>query len=361
MDTQTREFVNALGRLLENSILFVLPFFVCLAVIQLLIRLAPRFGMLDLPNERKLHDGATPLVGGVAIFFATMLSLGLLALSVSNLLLMLLAFLLVVLGLLDDRLDLSVVSRVVVQVATTLTMIATAGLNITDLGNLFGTGPVVLGSTLGVIATVVFTLGVINAINMVDGVDGLAGTLLLISFLILAFLAAGAGEFSIGKALFICAGTLAAFLCFNARLFVRRAEVFMGDAGSMMLGFILLWFFARMTQDPIAILSPVSAGWVFGVPLLDTTVVIARRLRARRSPLSAGRDHLHHALLDAGLSVNRTVICLALLHATMGFVGIWLNGHRAYEPVLFFGFVALFATDFLARERIVGGIARHLR
>lgn len=361
MDTELKELLAHLGRLLENSIVVVLPFFVCLAIIQLLIRLAPRLNLLDLPSDRKRHEGATPLVGGLAIFGAVTLSMALLSFTLANLVLITLASALVALGLLDDRLDLSAWLRLFAQGAVTLAMIVVSGVHIESLGNLFGTGQIDLGPVIGTFATIVFAVGVINAINMIDGVDGLAGSLLLISFLSLAMVAVGSSEFNISKALFICSGTLGAFLCFNARVFVRRAEVFMGDAGSMMLGFMLLWFLALLTQEPVEALSPIAAGWVFGVPLLDTTVVIARRLRERRSPMSAGRDHLHHLLLDAGTSVNLTVGILALLHAVMVLIGLWLNGHRQFEPVLFFGFVALVVLDFTLRDRVVGWVAARTR
>jgi len=353
MDDDVKLLILELGRLLDHSVVVVLPFFMCLALTQLLARLAPRLGLLDLPTDRKRHESATPLVGGIAIFAAMAISLVILSLSVSNLFLIALTLALVVLGLLDDRYDLSAWIRLLVQVGITLSMVHFAGVSISSLGNLFGNGQIVLSPLYGTILTVMFAIGVINAINMVDGVDGLAGSLLLISFASLAFVSVGSAQFLTAKALFICTGTLLAFLCFNARVFVAKAEVFMGDAGSMALGFMMLWFFVRLTQEPSAVLSPVAAGWIFGLPLLDTVVIIVKRLREKRSPLSAGRDHFHHDLLDGGLSVNATVLTLTFLHALMALAGVWLNSHQQFESLFFGGFVTLVLFDFLFRGQLI--------
>jgi len=353
MNDHIKQLVIDFGKLLESSVVLVLPFFICLALIQLLARLAPKLKMLDLPNERKRHESETPLVGGVAIFIAVAISLVLLVLRPTSLLLISLTLVLVILGLLDDRYDLSAKFRLLIQIMIALAMVFVAGVRIDDLGNLFGMGPLTLSPAVATVLTVVFALGVINAINMIDGVDGLAGSILFVSFGTLAFVSVSNGQFNIAKALFICTGTLLAFLCYNMRLFIKRAEIFMGDAGSMALGFMLLWFLARLTQAPIDALSPVAAGWIFGVPLLDTVVVIARRIRARRSPLSAGRDHLHHNLLDGGLTVNQTVLTLTLLHSAMAIIGVWVNDHRTYEPYVFGLFVLLVIVDFLYRDKII--------
>jgi len=355
-----KELIGDVGVLLDESVFVVLPFFICLALVQLLARLAPRLKMIDLPNDRKQHEGATPLVGGVAIFVAITISLTLLSLNAASLLLIVLTSGLVILGLLDDRHDLSAKLRLFVQLVIALTMVYTAGVRIDSVGNLFGFGAVTFPPVVATLLTAIFAIGVINAINMIDGVDGLAGSLLFVSYCTLAFVAISHAEFTIAKALFICSGTLLAFLCFNSRLFVRRAEIFMGDAGSMALGFILLWFLARLSQEPIGALSPVAAGWIFGVPLLDTVVVILTRIRERRSPMSAGRDHLHHKLLDSNISVNATVLTMTLLHALMACAGVWLNDNRKYEPWFFGAFVLLVAVDFVFRPRLIQALVRSM-
>jgi len=113
----------------------------------------------------------------------------------------------------------------------------------------------------------------------------------------------------------------------------------MGDSGSMLLGFILVWFLITLTQGYEPPISPVVAGWIFGLPLLDTTVVMVNRIAARKSPFSAGRDHLHHRLLDSGFSVNQTVLCVCAIHSVFVIIGMIANNHRELEPFLFMGFV----------------------
>lgn len=312
-----------------------------------LIWAAHRYGWLDHPDERKHHQGAVPVVGGLAMSFAIAVSAawsladadifwGLLA-SVS---------IIVAVGFLDDRSGLSVRRRFFAQGIAGLILALFAGAQLASLGDLFGLGSVALGA-LAVPFTVFSVVGVANALNLSDGMDGLAGGLALIAT---AFVAAAAystgGEVTLDT-LLILGGALIGFLHFNMRLpWQRRARVFMGDAGSLMLGFLLAWAAIRVTQAEKNPLPPAAALWFFAIPLLDTVSLMLRRMLKGKSPFHPGRDHLHHILLRVGYTDSQVVLFIHLIAIAFGLVGFF--GWRWGVPdfVLFYGFLAVFALYF---------------
>lgn len=344
----------------------LLPLLICVTSVLLLDKMAPRLGLLDKPDARKRHDGAIPVIGGPAMYLSIALASLTLAFHLPVLLFLLLGGMLVGLGIADDKFDLPASTRLLVQALVAVMMIFVGGVQIGELGNLFGLGPIGLSGLLAILFTVVCTIGVINAINMIDGVDGLAGSILIVSFIAMAYVALSADNTLGARMLGIFSGALLGFLCFNARVFLPRAAIFMGDSGSMLMGLILAWFLINMTQvsvdvsylgrDPalanIAPLSAVAAGWIFGLPLIDTVAVMTLRLYERRSPFAAGRDHLHHLLLDRGYSVNQTVLRLLALHTVLVTIGVVANRHAVLEPLLFWSFVLLVAIRVLATHRL---------
>ncbi|MCB1757817.1 MAG: undecaprenyl/decaprenyl-phosphate alpha-N-acetylglucosaminyl 1-phosphate transferase [Gammaproteobacteria bacterium] len=331
----------------------VLPFFVCVTMIMVLRKTAVRIGLLDQPCQRKRHVGLVPLVGGIAMFTAFAISALLLFPAWSSLAMVSIAFVVVALGVLDDIHGLQTRKRFLVQIIVAVAMVYIGGVQITQLGNLFGDGNIYFNGFFALVFTVFSTVGVINAINMVDGADGLAGSLSLLSFLALAFIAFGAGEVVSGQLILVIVGALSAFLLFNARIFGRSARIFMGDAGSMFIGFLLAWFFIDLSQGQTRPLSAVSAGWIFGLPLLDISAVMTRRLIERRSPFEAGRDHIHHLLIDQGISVNATLGIILLVHGAFITIGLFANSHTQWEPAFFWLFVVLVSFHLAYTQRFL--------
>jgi UDP-GlcNAc:undecaprenyl-phosphate GlcNAc-1-phosphate transferase len=322
----------------------MLVFFVALAscsVLVLLLRgVAHRFGLVDHPCGRKQHTHSTPTVGGVAMFLGMTLALyfgnaytGKLKLLVDC------AGLLVVLGVLDDKHGLKVSLRLMIQVVLTLLVILGADGMITHLGALFGAGDIQLG-LLAVPFSVVAFVGGINAMNMIDGADGMAGKMAAISILGVAIIAYFSGAVEMLPLAWAMLGALIGFLLFNMRLFVRRAWVFMGDAGSMWIGLVLGWCMSQVTLGHV-LAEPALVFWLFGIPLIDTVVVMLRRMRRKCSPFAADRTHIHHVLEHTGLSVGRTVLLLSL--AQLVLVGIGVSFYLIHAPaaVVFWSFVLL--------------------
>ena len=179
--------------------------------------------------------------------------------------------------------------RFVAQIIASLIMIYGAGVVITDIGAVSFSGNVVYLGWLSVPFTVFATLGIINALNMCDGLDGLSGSLAFIS-LVGLFIGAISGQMNSNVILltFLGAGVLG-FLMFNLRIFRRKhASVFMGDAGSMFLGFALTWFAIHLAQGMNRTITPATALWFLMLPIFDTVAMIFRRLVKRRSPFSPG-------------------------------------------------------------------------
>lgn len=318
---------------------FIIPLTISIAIIPVLILVAIRMNFVDQPDTRKQHAKPTPIVGGLAIFCAAFGYLSIFHPSTASLTLIAIGLIVVLLGAVDDRLSLSPLVRLIVQAGAACSMILFADLQIQQIGDIFFGDVVELGVAFSIFFTIMCTIGVINSINMIDGVDGLAGSTILVSVLALAFVAASGSDAYSLPALLAVAGALVGFLLFNARLLVTSAKVFLGDAGSMLLGFTLVWFCIKLSQGPDAVLSPVAAGWIFGLPLIDTVSVMVRRITARTSPFKAGRDHLHHRLLNANFSVNGTVLTILSVHSVIVCIGLLLNQVDKVEPILFWVFV----------------------
>ncbi|MDJ0739251.1 MAG: MraY family glycosyltransferase [Gammaproteobacteria bacterium] len=314
--------------------------------IRLSMPFAARWGLVDRPGGHKGHRDPVPLVGGVGIFAAVaLLSIGFLAGTWHATLASMLAgaSMLFVLGIVDDRRGLGVLVRFAVQGAAVVVVALGGGIVLHDLGALVSTDTLVLGAW-ALPFTVFAVAGVINALNMSDGVDGLSGALTVVTLLNLSVVAvAGAAPlyFLVGIALL---GAVAGFLVFNLRCCGRpRALVFMGDAGSTVIGFVLSCLLIGLSQGDAGAMSPVIALWLFALPLYDTVATIVRRAWLRSSPFAPDRDHLHHLLLSSGLSVPQCVSLIVGLHALFGIVGLIAWQLQVADRYLFAAFLTVFA------------------
>lgn len=349
----------------DVMLLIVLTSIITLLLIPSLSKLAISYGLTDKPDKRKQHSGDIPLIGGVAIFGALLLGSLLSSGDAISPLLLVLCQAMLTLGMVDDYAGLSARVRFLVQISAAVVMVVFGDIRIENLGSLLGSQDVVLNGPVSLIFTVLCTVGVINAVNMIDGMDGLAGSILLISFSSLAGLAAINGDSSSAHTLFLIVGGLGAFLWYNSRLARPKAVIFMGDSGSMFLGLVLVWFFVDLTQSSNPALTPTAAGWILGLPLIETVVVMVGRIIDGKSPFDAGRDHLHHKLTDAGISPSHSVLTMCGLHVLLVSVGVTYSSTVGIEAFLFWVFVCLVLIHFvLCRyfvEKIRGVLTKHLR
>ncbi|MBF0587571.1 MAG: undecaprenyl/decaprenyl-phosphate alpha-N-acetylglucosaminyl 1-phosphate transferase [Magnetococcales bacterium] len=309
--------------------------------------LARKVGLVDRPNARKQHAHPIPVVGGLAMLPGALLGLhgvGITLDTPSSQAFIVGMVGLTLVGLLDDRFDLSVPARFGAQALAGVAMVLWGGDSVNSLGNLMGGGRIDI-TLVAAPFTVICVVGVINALNMTDGIDGLAGGLTLIGFGQILLLALAAQQVEATGSALAFIFVLIPFLAFNARLFGRpRAFLFMGDAGSMLLGFAMVWHTVRLSQGDLAIMSPAVALWVLAVPLLDMFGAFVRRLTAGHSPFNPDRKHLHHILLQRGFGVKgscRIMITGAILAGVVGVGGQLL---LVPEVILFLLILLLFAT-----------------
>jgi UDP-GlcNAc:undecaprenyl-phosphate GlcNAc-1-phosphate transferase len=319
---------------------------ITVAVLLILIPVARRLGLVDWPGGRKCHEGPVPLIGGIAMFWGFLFAVLTLDVPLAGLRGLLEGTaLLVFVGLLDDLHELSSRARFLAQIGAALMMVYLGDVRLSDLGHLTSGGAFTLGAW-EVPFTVFATVGVINAVNLTDGLDGLAGTLTLVALGALASLASAAGRTTDAVVLLGLVGAVLAFLALNLRLARLRALVFMGDAGSMFLGFAVAWFCISLSQGSRAAMSPVTALWIFALPLFDTVSLMLRRMLGGRSPFSADRDHLHYILLAAGCSVNQSVAAIGAAALTLAGIGVAGHYLRVPESLMFLSLMGLFVLYF---------------
>jgi len=318
-----------------------------LALALLFMQAAPRLGLIDHPGGRKEHASTTPLVGGIAITLAG--AIGLAQLPVAEAWPMALAMLIIMaVGIADDIHEVAPLPKFIVQAAACLVMALFADVQLHSVGDLVGVRPI--GMWIFAVPMSVFAvIGVINAINMVDGIDGNTGGIALVAFAAFAYVARESGMWAQYMVLVSLTGATAGFLLLNARWpWNRRARTFLGDAGSMLIGFLLGWFAIDLSAgngsptDGTRTFPPICALWVIVIPLCDCVSLMLRRRKAGRSMFVADRQHLHHYLLNRGLRVGQTSAVIAGLSVVAALVGIggWKLG--VPEWVMFAGFVVLF-------------------
>ena len=303
--------------------------FVAALLIMMLRRPAERWQLVDVPGGRKRHATPVAVTGGVAITTAMLLALAASFSAFGEYAPFFIgAVILALTGLLDDLGEVTAGTKMLVQIFAALLMTSGGGNFLVNLGNLFATDPV--NTRLwGIPLTVFATVAVINAINMFDGLDGLAGSLALVMLSFFAVFALTIGDLNAAKIIIVLAGAVIGFLFFNLPWPLRGSHrTFMGDAGSMVLGFAIAWFSVSLTQHHIEAVSPPTMLWVLGLLLMDVFTVTVRRLARRRSPMSPDRDHIHHILMRRGYSPRATLAVLVSANVLLALIGtsLWRLG-----------------------------------
>jgi UDP-GlcNAc:undecaprenyl-phosphate GlcNAc-1-phosphate transferase len=287
--------------------------------------LSLRLGVIDLPIGMKIHERATPLMGGVAVYLAFALAAAtILPMSGAVVGLLVGGLAAVVVGIADDVLKLPPLVHLAGQVAAALIAVVTGLGFVHNVSNPLGsltTPGLVLPAALGVAVTLFWLVGMMNTMNFLDGLDGLVTGVGALAALLLAIWAGEPQRFYLPAthpeyellplALF---GALLGFLPFNW----HRARIFIGDPGTMFLGLAL---------GGLSIVGPAKLGTallVLLIPVLDVAWAIVRRQLQRRSFLSGDKQHFYHRMLELGLSHTTTVIVLYVLCAGLGLLDLYL-------------------------------------
>ncbi|MFH0809873.1 MAG: MraY family glycosyltransferase [Pseudomonadota bacterium] len=295
---------------MEILLAFVAAIFLTAVAIPPLIRYAPVLGMVDIPDKRKIHLGAVPRSGGLAVALGFLVTLFFFSPRPGPQIMAVVAGQIIILlfGIIDDRRGLAPWQKALGQtVAAAVTV--TGGVGIETLGNIFGTGSVPLGPLAGP-ASVFFIVAATNSVNLTDGLDGLASGLGLLMFACIGLLAYSAGQVQIVVLSVCMAGAVLGFLRFNT----YPATVFLGDTGSQLMGFSAGAVALMLTQPP-SIYCRCLPLLILGLPLLDTLFVAVERLSQRISPFRPDRRHFHHKLMNMGLSHQEAVITIYVVQA----------------------------------------------
>ena len=341
------------------AVLIAVAAVVTLLVTPLVRAVGRRYGLVDQPGGRKVHSHPIPRLGGVAIFLGVAASIALqvfgearlgwqgtlLAGADGNVSLAGVAAgitLVFLVGLADDIVDLTWWVKLLGQIAAAGIVVA-AGLRIDYIGSPTGGGLILLG-LLSVPVTVTYLVGFANVINLIDGLDGLAAGVTAIAATSLLALAAPANRLDAAALAAAVIGACVGFLRYN----FNPASIFMGDSGSMFLGFTLATISllgVMKTTAAIALAVPLI---IIGVPIFDTVSAIVRRVRSNRPIQEADRGHIHHRLLTRGFNQRQTVLIIYVWSAALAMGGYAVR----YAPGAFrlFAFVLLLGiTGFMAQ------------
>ena len=287
------------------TLVFATAFLVALAVTPYAGRLAHHLGLMDNPAARRIHTVVTPRFGGLPIFTAFFAAVAVSLFyprSDPNELarlggLFAGALLLFLVGAVDDHRELPALPQLVAQVLAAAIAIS-SGVLIREVNSPFG-GLIEFEPWFAILFTTFWIVGMTNTVNWLDGVDGLAGGVVAIAGVLLVVHSVRQEQYSIALLALALVGAVLGFLPFN----FSPAKIFTGTAGALVLGYLL------------GVLSVIGAArvafalLVLGIPIVDVAWQIVSRIRAGKSPFSATRTHLHHRLLDAGLS-QRTIVCI---------------------------------------------------
>lgn len=309
------------------------------------IKLVDWLGLKDYPCERKQHDGVIPVIGGLSVFTSFFVSvLFFTELTTEIYLLMIASSLMVYIGVLDDKYDLSVRSRLIGQFIVSSILIMGLGNYLTSLGNIFYFFELELG-IFGIVLTYILIIGIINAFNMIDGIDGLLGSVSFIAFSGLAVLSLNFGHIVLFQLCLLFVSCLVPFLLANLQIFpFKKNKVFMGDAGSMFIGFVLVWLLVtgiELNKEETTF-RPVVALFLLGLPLIDMVAIMYRRIKKKASPFKADRDHIHHIFMRAGFSSKETLFVISLFALIVAAGGVVMEICKVHEAIMFCIFILIF-------------------
>lgn len=331
-------------------------------------KLAIRWGAVDEPNERKVHRQVMPRMGGVAIYLSFML----VVLATQPLTRPVIGLLvggswIIVLGILDDIRGLSPKVKLLGQIIGAGILVA-FGYKVEFITNPFSEGTLMLGK-LAVPLTIFWIIGVTNAINLIDGLDGLAaGTsgiaaLTMAAVVVSEFFLHGdvvSSSMMVIPLALILTGSILGFLRYN----FNPAQIFMGDSGSMFLGFTLSAMAIAGLTKGATVISVFIPFVILGIPICDTLFAIVRRFLNQRPIFQADKNHLHHCLLERGLSHRQTVLLIYGINGMLGLSAVLLtrlNNDQAMLLIAGLAFVVLLGANRLGVTGARSAVIRKLQ
>ncbi len=321
----------------------IVAFVIAIIMTPLIRKIALKYGVYAWPNHRTIHHNIVPKLGGVAIFAAYLAGFVLIMLLAGQqfetlvregIIFLIGGSLILIVGIYDDMKGIHYYQKLVMQTIAALFVIL-FGYKISVIINPLG-GIISLG-IFSVPFTLLWIVGITNAINLIDGLDGLAAGISLGAAAVIIAISLWFGNIASAFPAVILAGALLAFLFFN----FNPAKIFLGDSGSLFIGFMLACFSINgtfRTGSAVALLIPMI---VLGIPITDTILAFIRRLRKGVHPFVADREHTHHRLLNLGLSHKQVVILMNAISYLWGVIAFIIHTSHSRYSLLLLSFVFL--------------------
>ena len=322
-----------------NILIISIAFLTSLTSILLLRSVAIKFNLVDFPTERKNHIGNIPLIGGICIFSGVLLSY-IFFIEFTNFtnLLLFMSLLILIQGIWDDYKNLKAKTKMAFQVLLSVSIIYISDIKLESFGDLFGISRSIELGILSIPITIIAVVGLTNAINMIDGLDGLAISFVIIAIIGLLSFNINLDMTSVTKLLLAIVAASVPFLIFNITPY-SKMKIFLGDGGSLFLGFILSWALIYSAENENDF-NPSFALWYVAIPLFDFFTVIIIRLLEKRSLIIASKDHIHHVLENFGFSKLKILLLIIFTGLAILLIGKWIED---YIPTLSFSiFIILF-------------------
>lgn len=336
---------------MQTWIAVIATFLAALLLTPLTIRLAKKIGAVDMPNNRKVHTDPMPRIGGLAIFFAFII--GVLAyqgFTKQTIALIAAGSLIMGVGFYDDVRGVRPQIKLLVQLAAALVLVQ-SDIYIRFISNPFIEGSIISLGIFAIPVTLLWLIGISNAINLMDGLDGLSAGISSIAALTLAIVSYTQNQLFVASLGLILAAAGLGFLRYN----FNPAKTFMGDCGSLFLGFMLGTLSLMGPTKSVITVSLFVPLIILGVPIFDTFFAIVRRLFLKKPIFQADKGHLHHCLMAMGLSHKQVVLLLYAISIVMGTIAVLMTTISASQSLILFILTLLIIVACAARIGLLQG------
>lgn len=316
---------------------FIIAFAVSIVATPLVIKFAQRFGFVDVPNSRKVHKSLMPRIGGVAIVIGATAGLGYIHRLIYDIWpIMLGGVVILIIGLFDDKYSLSPKVKLAGQLLAAC-IVVFFGFDIDFISIPFVPEKIVLGPFSYVIA-IIWIVGITNAINLIDGLDGLASGVFIIAMATIMYMAILNGQYLVVGLTAILIGSTFGFLFFN----FHPAKIFLGDTGSLFLGYCISTISMLGLFKSVTIFSLVIPVIILAIPILDTFFAIVRRLINKKKIFAPDKSHLHHRFLEMGFSHKETVLIIYAIGIFFGICAIIFSQSTLWGALIIMALLLIF-------------------
>lgn len=322
--------------ILSGVALAILAMVISLFLVPWVGKLALLWGAVDKPDARKVHTSLMPRMGGLAIYISFTVVV-LLSQEITQQMVGLLAggTILVIVGIVDDIKDLPAKVKLVFQIIAACIVVA-FGVRVEFLTNIIF-GNMLHLNVLSIPVTIIWIVGITNAVNLIDGLDGLAAGTSIIAAITMAIVGFASHQYFMASLAMVLAGATAGFLRYN----FHPASIFMGDTGSMFLGYNLSVMAIMGVAKSFTFLSLVTPLLVLAIPIFDTAFAIIRRKMNHKPIFKPDKEHLHHRLLSYGFNHRDTVLIIYTVSAILAACGLIMTYLNSTQGVFFLAIIMI--------------------